>query len=101
MAMLQEIRDILGRPVAISSGFRCPAHNARVSSTGADGPHTTGRAADIRCYGQVAYDVLRLVADLGVTGIGVAQKGPHATRFIHIDTLPPADGVPRPTVWSY
>lgn len=99
MDVLQTIRTRYGRPMRISSAYRCPAHNSNVSSTGPDGPHTTGKAADILVYGQEAAEVLRLVAYVSeITGVGVAQKGPRESRFIHIDTI--EDGT-RPWVWSY
>jgi len=37
----------------------------------------------------------------GFTGIGVAQRGPHNKRFIHIDNIVNSDTSPRPTIWSY
>lgn len=98
MRVLQALRDELGFPLVISSGYRCPEHNASVSTTGRDGPHTTGRAADIKIHGHRAR---LLIAHAGFfSGIGVKQNGPHAQRFIHLDTLDGEDDL-RPWVWSY
>lgn len=100
LLLLDELRHRYGAPLVISSGYRCPEHNARVSSTGLAGPHTTGCAADIQVARTEAFKVLRLALEMvEFTGVGIAQKG--AARFIHLDTLPPAAGQPRPTVWSY
>lgn len=96
---LDELRHRYGKPLVVSSGYRCPEYNARVSSTGLHGPHTTGLAVDLSVARTDAYAVLRLALELGFTGIGVAQKGNN--RFIHLDSLLPATGRPRPTVWSY
>lgn len=96
---LDELRHQFGRPLIITSGYRCPTHNAVVSSTGRAGPHTSGCAADIGVSRGAAYALLRLALALGFTGIGVAQKS--ADRFIHLDKLPAAPGRPRPSVWSY
>jgi zinc D-Ala-D-Ala carboxypeptidase len=99
---LQELDDLrarFGKPLIVSSGYRCPTHNARVSSTGASGPHTTGRAADLRVSRGDALRLLRIALEMGFTGIGLQQKG--AVRFIHLDNLPNAEGQPRPTIWSY
>lgn len=96
---LDELRHQFGRPLIITSGYRCPLHNAAVSSTGHAGPHTTGCAADIGVARGEAYAVLRLAFALGFTGIGVAQKS--AERFIHLDKLLAAPGRARPLVWSY
>ena len=96
---LDQLRDRLGTPLMVSSGYRCPEYNDKISSTGLDGPHTTGHAADLRVMGHDAYRVLTRASELGFTGIGVAQKG--QGRFLHLDDLPPHQGRPRPWVWSY
>ncbi len=85
----------------IRSWYRDPEHNNKVSKSGFDGPHTKGVAVDIGCHGFLAYWILSNAAKFGFTGIGVKQKGPKASRFIHLDTLGEAYKAPRPTVWSY
>ena len=99
--LLQELRSRLGRPLRVSSAYRSPEHNQKVSSTGSSGPHTTGRAVDILIHGGYAYSLIQVALDLGFTGIGVRQKGPLQNRFIHLDDLTLDDGIVRPTVWSY
>lgn len=96
---LDELRHRYGAPLTISSGYRCPDHNAKVSSTGRTGPHTTGRAADLLVDRGNAYKLLKIALEMGFTGIGVQQKG--GGRFLHLDNLPNAPGQPRPTIWSY
>ena len=93
--ILDELRLRVGSPLPVSSGYRCPAHNALTSYTGEDGPHTTGLAVDLHVDRKLAYDVLRVAFELGFTGIGVQQKG--SARYLHLDLL--KDG--RPTIWSY
>ena len=44
--LLQTARNVLG-PLTITSAYRCPEHNDKVSSTGLSGPHTTSKACDI------------------------------------------------------
>lgn len=96
---LDELRARCGFPLGVTSGYRCATHNQAVSTTGPNGPHTTGRAVDFAVRGAQALEVIRHAQLMGFTGIGVQQKG--ATRFIHIDNLPNAPGQPRPTIWSY
>ena len=83
------------------SGYRCPKHNAEVSNTGLDGPHTIS-AFDVRIAG---YDVLKLTKiamDAGFSGIGINQKGDWNKRIVHLDRLPNIEGKrPRPWVWTY
>lgn len=93
---LDELRDRCGFPLIVTSGYRCPDHNAKVSSTGRSGPHTSGRAADVQADRQRAYELLRLALEMGFAGIGIKQHG--SSRFIHLDDL--TDGV-RPTIWTY
>lgn len=81
---LDELRHRLGFPIGINSGYRCQDHNAAVSSTGRDGPHTTAKAADLNLNRGQAFQVVKHVEDLGFTGLGVQQKG--NGRFIHLDT---------------
>lgn len=99
LTMVDELRHRCGFPLPITSGYRCPTHNAAVSSTGPNGPHTTGRAVDIGVSRHRAHDVLRHALAMGFTGIGVQQKG--ASRFIHLDMLREPQHAPRPSVWSY
>lgn len=97
--MLDDLREACGFAMPVNSGYRCPDHNAKVSSTGRTGPHTTGRAVDIRVSRKEAYELLMWASRMGFTGIGVKQHG--EVRYIHLDNLPAAEGQPRPTIWSY
>lgn len=83
-------------PIVVTSGYRCSEHNQKVSTTGPNGPHTKGRAADLSVRGPQALQVLELALASGeFSGFGIQQKG--STRFIHLDDL--TEG--RPTIWSY
>jgi zinc D-Ala-D-Ala carboxypeptidase len=99
LAEIDALRGLCGFPLSVTSGYRCPTHNQAVSTTGPNGPHTTGRAVDFGVRGAQALEVIKHAMAMGFTGIGVQQKG--VTRFIHIDNLPNAPGQPRPTIWSY
>lgn len=96
---LEALRVRVGFPLIVSSGYRCPTHNAAVSSTGPNGPHVTGRAVDFALSRHRAWEVLRAAMDMGFSGIGVQQKG--GGRFLHLDDLEEPDHAPRPTLWSY
>ena len=98
LVRLEQLRRAFGKPMRLSSAYRCPNYNARISKTGRDGPHTTGRAVDVLISGEDAYRLVQLALEHGFTGIGIAQRGPHERRFIHLDDL---EGPTRPWVWSY
>ena len=98
---LQAIRTEVGFPLHITSGYRCPDYNATVSSTGLSGPHTTGSACDIQVSGENALRVLEAALAVGMTGVGLSQKGPHSSRFVHVDNLTRTATRPRPWLWTY
>ena len=104
MCILQNIRDEMQRPLRISSGVRCAKRNMQVSSTGKNGPHvpriTGTMASDILIAGADALRLIDIARKHGISGVGISQRGTHAKRFIHIDTLSD-DKHPRPTMWSY
>jgi uncharacterized protein YcbK (DUF882 family) len=101
MELLDDLRGKVGKPIIVSSGYRCPEYNDQVSSTGLDGPHATGKAVDIAVSGRDAHRVLFFAMKLGFSGVGVSQTGDHDSRFIHLDTLTPEESDTRPWVWSY
>lgn len=94
--LLEELRSRVGFPLVVTSGYRCPEHNEKVSTTGKAGPHTTGRAADIAVERGRALTVLRHAVWMNFTGIGLNQKG--SSRFIHLDDLV---NDARPNIWTY
>lgn len=99
LAAVDELRHRYGKPLVVTSGYRCARHNQAVSKTGVSGPHTTGKAADFAVGRGDAYELTKLAFEMGFTGIGFQQKG--EGRFIHLDTLPNGAGQPRPTIWNY
>lgn len=99
MNTLQAVRDAVKFPMPVTSGYRSPAYNAKVSDTGDDGPHTKGMAADIAVSGPRAVVVLQVAMQLGMRGFGISQKG--TSRFIHLDMVPNSPESPRPAIWSY
>lgn len=99
---IENLRTRVGFALPINSGYRSPSHNAAVSFTGDDGPHTTGRAVDIAVHGVRALEVLAAAMQLGFTGFGLKQDGPVQGRYIHLDDLESnTDGRVRPALWTY
>lgn len=96
MDKLQGLRDLVNKPLPVTSGYRCKAYNKKIGG----GPaHPAGLAVDLGVRGKTAYEVLTLATSMGFRGIGVKQKG--NSRFIHLDMLEPTKKAPRPWVWSY
>jgi uncharacterized protein YcbK (DUF882 family) len=80
---LQAVRNWIGRPVRVTSGYRCREHDARVgtSSNPGAGPHTQGIAADIVVDGMSADDLAEVCMTAGLSGVGVYRK----KGFVHVD----------------
>lgn len=78
---LEQLREKLGVPISINSGYRCPAHNMAVGGT-ADSQHMKGTAADITASGISPAEVARAAESVGVFqrgGIGIYSN------FTHVD----------------
>lgn len=95
MEQLQALRSKYGKPMRITSGFRCAEHPIEAKKA-QPGAHASGCACDVGVEGADAHRLLTIALQLGFSGIGVQQKG--AGRFIHLDTL---NGPNRPSCWSY
>lgn len=89
---LNALREAYGKPLRVSSGYRCPKHpiEAKKATTGM---HTTGKAVDFAVERADAVKLLSIALQMGFNGIGVQQKG--TGRFIHLDDRP------EQTIWSY
>ena len=94
---LQAVRDDFAFPMHVNSAYRCSAFNMRISTTGENGPHTTGKAIDIGVAGKEALRLVALALKHGMSGIGLSQKGDYTSRFLHMDDL--TEG--RPHTWTY
>lgn len=97
MQVLENLRVDYGKPIVITSAYRCGPYNDKIGKTGVNGPHTTGMAVDIKTSGNEVYELLALAVRHEFTGIGILQAGPIGKRFIHLDKLMDC----RPRLWTY
>lgn len=63
--VLQPLRNALGCPIVITSGFRCAVLNKKVGGASNSG-HLTGRCADIHVNGMSAKDLYNFIKKSGV-----------------------------------
>ncbi len=79
---LQRLRDAWGRPIVITSGHRCAAHNKAVGGA----PHSRhlGLAFDCVCPAPLQDAFIKAAETAGFTGIG---RYP-ARGFVHLDRGP-------------
>ena len=103
--VLQPLRDALGEPITVSSGFRCPALNRAVYGA-PDSQHVLGQAADLQCFTLTPAEFFRrtVAQNLPFDQL-IFEGGPHAV-WVHVSyntavcrgeilraTFPPAGGV--------
>lgn len=102
VTVIQEIRDQLGKPLFVSSGYRCANHPVEAMKPQGPGEHNSGHAVDIICHGQVALFVLGAALHLGVTRVGIHQKGRGSDRYIHLGVGDKYDLKFKPgALWTY
>ena len=83
---LQKLRDVLGIPITITSGYRTKEFNASLSNSSSRSQHLLGKAADIRC----GVDPRELIFVVGkftdIRRIGVGRG------ISHVDIADPTTG---------
>ncbi|MBW1991811.1 MAG: DUF882 domain-containing protein [Deltaproteobacteria bacterium] len=87
---LQRLRDLLGRPVYVLSGCRCPKHNREVGGARfsyhmpVEGRNTQGMAADVYVRGMPVYVLAaqaQQIQEFRDGGIGRYED----SGFVHLD----------------
>lgn len=81
---LQVLRDVVGKPIHINSGYRSPAHNAKIGGKTASF-HLKGLAADIVISGMTPQQVRDKIWEL--IGSGEMTRGglKAYNTFVHYD----------------
>ncbi len=78
--LLQKLRDKVGRPITVHSGYRTPEYNQKVGGV-RDSQHIKGTAADISIKGMSVYSIAEMAEQIGFDGIGIYEK----QGFVHVD----------------
>lgn len=81
---IQQIRDHFGKPVIITSPYRCEVHNKRVGGA-TKSYHMRGQAADIVVQDVSSREVAKYAESIGILGIGLYETSKDG-YFTHIDT---------------
>jgi len=90
--MLDSLRELVGAPLRVSSGYRCENHN-KVIGGSPNSAHLRGKAVDILVRdSEMRWRILKFAMLLGFPRIGIARD------FIHLDI---DDTLPSPRVWLY
>ena len=89
---LDKVREIVGEPIIITSGFRTPAHNESVNGVESSS-HLKGLAVDIAIrHSRMRFKLISALFEVGINRIGIADN------FIHIDIDPDKD---ENVIWTY
>lgn len=90
MERLQHLRVFYDKPIAITSGVRCLAHNSAVGGS-PKSRHLVGNAADLAIDNAAdRYRIAQLALKLGFGGIGIGSS------FVHLDLRSSL-----PVLWTY
>ena len=84
---LDPIRRIYGKPIIVSSGYRCPALNAAVGGV-ANSQHTTGEAADlVPASGGSLAGIFRAAVEFGGFDQLIIEKSGNS-KWVHVSYGP-------------
>ena len=83
LGKLVKLRNVLERPVYITSGYRCPKYNQKIGGV-VNSYHCIGLAADIKVGDINLIELLEICENIGFGGIGFYEK----KDFLHLDVRP-------------
>lgn len=87
---LQAMRDHFGKPIVVTSGFRCKKHNEKIGGS-PNSMHMKGMAADIRVHNSnERFELVDAAIKAGFKRIGI-----YMNAHIHVDTKPE-----KPIIWT-
>ena len=81
---LELVRKVLGFPIVITSGYRCPLLNARVGGVSTSA-HTKGLAVDFHCAYGTPKEICQRLIDTGVQFDKLIQEH---NQWVHIGFSP-------------
>jgi len=89
---LDALREFYGKPLHITSGYRCSKHNAEVGGVN-DSAHMHGIAVDVTAGSPEKYELLGVIFQTKLFNrIGIAKN------FIHLDI---DTEKPQRVIWTY
>jgi uncharacterized protein YcbK (DUF882 family) len=102
ITVLEAVRVAYGKPMKLSSAFRDATHpvEARKGDRAGTGDHCRGVAVDVLVSGAAALELIKVAQECGIDRIGIAQKGNHSSRFVHLGISDSSAGK-GPAIWSY
>ena len=90
--MIDKAREIYGKPIRVTSGYRTEDHNRKVGGVDSSS-HLKGLAIDVACVrSKDRFEMLTALIEVGFNRIGVAST------FIHVDI---DKGKSQNVIWTY
>lgn len=94
-AVLDPLREALGKSITINCAYRGPVLNKRVGGV-ANSQHITGQAADLQAPAATVLDLFKLTIQLGLPFDQVIYEARSATsKWLHVSHVAPAQGSNR------
>lgn len=85
--ILQPLRDAVGKPISITSGYRNPAVNAAVGGSKSS-QHMKGEAADFRITGMTNAEIIRIIQALRLPYDQLIEYNKKGSTWIHVSHKP-------------
>ena len=92
LTRIDRLRDAVGIPLIVTSGYRCPEWNAKISRV-EKSAHVNGYAVDIKVFNsRTRLLIVQNALALGFNRIGISRS------FVHLDIDPDK---PQQVLWLY
>jgi zinc D-Ala-D-Ala carboxypeptidase len=88
--VLQPLRDSIGMPLVVSSGYRCARLNKYVGGS-VRSQHMEGRAADVVCFGMDTKKLFKHVLELKLPFDQLIYEGGRQSIWVHVSFDPERD----------
>jgi hypothetical protein len=83
-AVLDPLRDAIGQPVKVNSGYRAPAVNKKIGGA-SDSQHLHGMAADIQSPGSPVLELFKRIITMGLPFDQIIYEAVNArTKWVHV-----------------
>jgi len=88
--LLDPLREAVGRPIKVNSGYRGPALNQRIKGA-KNSQHLTGQAADIQSPGMAVLDLFKRVIQLQLPFDQIIYEVNGSAKWVHLSHKPGAN----------
>jgi len=89
-AVLDPLREAVGRPIQVTSGYRGPVLNRRIKGA-AKSQHLTGQAADIQSPGMAVIELFKMVIRLKLPFDQIIYEVKGSSKWVHVSHDPDAN----------